>query len=924
MALKKSSTSIIVIFIFLCLVKHLSAQNTQLSDQALNFYESENYNQAVSFSERSIEELLDKEKIDSSEISKIHIHLTTSHYRLGNYKKCIEVANRGLTFSPKTEEGYNTKAKILYWRSFPEYFLNKPYQSFESKKEALIILKKLNEPDLEFLTGVYAELSLDMAFMGYLDRASSYLEKAIEVNTIKNTEALKYNRYNLSEDLSLWLKYRLAQIANKKIDLEYNKVSQGVLKEIILDYKSIETQKPSHLPKNYKVMFGAIYGYYGNSFLKNSSNKKNIDSALYYYNMASKKFSSKDNFRHYNVIQYNIAKALFLKKKYKESLEIIDKLIADKNNPSTSTYSSLRAEIMLKLKKYDEWKMITHQTLSDIHDSPETLKTDFSNFVPSSSIAQTSNILSLAESIDENDSELSSFLKTKRQLYDLSIDQFKNSYRLSTFNLRLKNYYSEAFEGVLSTMEHSKVKNLNQIKNLINDSENIENRLAWKRFSTSRRLVELNSIDSLERVEYQLRNQLVKAKQQGQSRKIDSITDQLEQHRLNVSRDYPKYATFTENDFEVSNFQQLITKDEVVLKYLFFKNKFAIFEITRDSVRYHLKNWRSEEKEILEHHINQIKNLKVHLELDERLTNILVPTEALKFKKITVIADTPIYQLPFETLILNAQFLVEQKSIRYSSHLRFAYVDDENNSLKEEAVVGIFAPDYPKTQDTSKTRSVPYYLEGAQEEAKAINNIFESKIYIGKQATKEKFIEHKSDGTILHLAMHATMDEVTPEFSHFNFPDNKKLYLEELYALNISVDLAVLGACNTANGKADNSLNINSLHRAFNFAGAEATVASLWEVPDESTKVIMIDFYKNLKKGLDKSSALRQAKSNYLSQTDNAMLKHPYYWAGFVLYGDDVALVQAESDSLYYLLFGGVFIIFVFGLLFHKNNLSIS
>jgi CHAT domain-containing protein len=41
----------------------------------------------------------------------------------------------------------------------------------------------------------------------------------------------------------------------------------------------------------------------------------------------------------------------------------------------------------------------------------------------------------------------------------------------------------------------------------------------------------------------------------------------------------------------------------------------------------------------------------------------------------------------------------------------------------------------------------------------------------------------------------------------------------------------------------------------------------------------MVQFYKNIKKGMSKDEALRQAK---LSQIDS----HPFFWSPFVLIGD--------------------------------------
>ena len=61
-------------------------------------------------------------------------------------------------------------------------------------------------------------------------------------------------------------------------------------------------------------------------------------------------------------------------------------------------------------------------------------------------------------------------------------------------------------------------------------------------------------------------------------------------------------------------------------------------------------------------------------------------------------------------------------------------------------------------------------------------------------------------------------------------------------------------------------------------------IVSLWQVADESTAEMMIEFYKynlhNNHHGYN--TALRQAKLNLL-QSENYHL--PYYWAPFILVG---------------------------------------
>ena len=84
------------------------------------------------------------------------------------------------------------------------------------------------------------------------------------------------------------------------------------------------------------------------------------------------------------------------------------------------------------------------------------------------------------------------------------------------------------------------------------------------------------------------------------------------------------------------------------------------------------------------------------------------------------------------------------------------------------------------------------------------------------------------------------------------------------------------------------------------YAGAPSVVMSLWEVDDLSGSEIVKLFYKNLKRGVTKSKALRKAREKYLSDSSQQS-SHPYFWCSLVILGDDEAIYY--NSSLY---FGGI------------------
>jgi CHAT domain-containing protein len=102
-------------------------------------------------------------------------------------------------------------------------------------------------------------------------------------------------------------------------------------------------------------------------------------------------------------------------------------------------------------------------------------------------------------------------------------------------------------------------------------------------------------------------------------------------------------------------------------------------------------------------------------------------------------------------------------------------------------------------------------------------------------------------------------------------------------------ELVVLSACETGRGEVQVGEGVLGLRRAFQLAGAQTVLASLWMVPDTETERLMTDCLKRWLDGAPPATALRQAQLQIirqLRQSANANRQAPpLYWAGFICHG---------------------------------------
>ncbi|MEE9439298.1 MAG: CHAT domain-containing tetratricopeptide repeat protein [Saprospiraceae bacterium] len=277
---------------------------------------------------------------------------------------------------------------------------------------------------------------------------------------------------------------------------------------------------------------------------------------------------------------------------------------------------------------------------------------------------------------------------------------------------------------------------------------------------------------------------------------------------------------------------------------------------------------------------------------------------------INIVTDGSLGLIPFELLINPTT----NSSIISTHTIAYQYSATQQNKRKRDhnktnllAMAPVFELENQKSLYVDGSyagedvfRNNLNYLPESAVEISTIKSLLGGTTYAKDKATEEVFKQFAPKSNILHLATHGYVNHSNPDNSRLYFYSDSSstedgiLYAYEIANMDLNADLVTLSACNTGVGKIQDGEGVASLGRAFAYANCPNQLISLWPVNDNSTTQLMSIYYNNIKKGLGKSTALAQAKREYVENAPQ-IFKHPYYWAGFVYYGDDKPLELKTS-----------------------------
>ncbi len=375
----------------------------------------------------------------------------------------------------------------------------------------------------------------------------------------------------------------------------------------------------------------------------------------------------------------------------------------------------------------------------------------------------------------------------------------------------------------------------------------------------------------------------------------------------NLEKQYPEYFNLKYNSSSpsINQVQNLIDNKTAIVSYFIDDSKrnesrLYTYTITK-------KSFKIIDKALPADYDRSITGLRnglfymgeeVYIPTARNLYKLFIPARIPRsISELVVLPTGRMSVIPFEVLLTkdvkdigtpyaSLPYLLRKYSIRYEFSAGLLLQKKSKSSTLTSAL--LCAPvTFPEKDNLND-------LPGTREEVNTINQLFKSKniptevlLNIGASEANLKS-DNLADYSLIHLATHGIVDENNPELSRIFLQSDSEaedgnLYSGEIYNLHLNADLVTLSACQTGLGKISKGEGVIGLSRALVYAGAKNIIVSFWSVADESTAVLMTDFYQMLleKSSSDYSSKLQQAKLKMI----NSKYAAPYYWAPFILIG---------------------------------------
>lgn len=141
-----------------------------------------------------------------------------------------------------------------------------------------------------------------------------------------------------------------------------------------------------------------------------------------------------------------------------------------------------------------------------------------------------------------------------------------------------------------------------------------------------------------------------------------------------------------------------------------------------------------------------------------------------------------------------------------------------------------------------------------------------------------------------HGILPGEVDHIAQSALALSYPNREGygyLTMADVFSLKLNAKLVSLSACNTGRGELKRGEGVMGLTRTFMYAGTPMIAVTLWSVESWSAKTLNVGFFQHLKYFNKPATALRAIKLRMLRGDKGDKYQHPYYWAPFVVFGEE-------------------------------------
>ncbi len=429
--------------------------------------------------------------------------------------------------------------------------------------------------------------------------------------------------------------------------------------------------------------------------------------------------------------------------------------------------------------------------------------------------------------------------------------------------------------------------------------------------------------NQLKAIEQELSFDISITKRKNLTRERDQLYENWQELKDQMKLEAPEYASLVyPQTIECRQLQSILEKEEVVVSYFTGHLQTYVFVITpstiqmidlgrSDSLNQLVEDFRTEfilsQKASIERNdpLAQLNLDRQFFDLSHRLHQKLWSpidsTDLLKGKNVILIPDGFLNYLPFDLLIKDSRqkayqdyrYLIVDHPISYYPSATLLHFERTNKIKYHSPKKDFFGLGVSQFNNTNCTNDGKIYddLSTITASVDQLSKIFasdRSATTLNAAASEYAFKSlDLASYRYLHFATHGVINTEAPDFSSIllqsTVQEDGCLSIHEIFDLDFNADLVTLAACQTGLGKLVRGEGMVGFTRALMYAGTPSVILSLWEVADESTNQLFLDYYSTLAKdGSDKYVPLRATQLKMIESEEYA---NPYYWSPFVFIG---------------------------------------